>query len=138
MPAGEAVYLLVLTGNPDLVELYRQDCPECVVTIAKDVASAGRKVPKHRFDAVIIESHKDWATEMKLLSDALGGAPQMVLGGSTAFLRRATEPLKALCNGHKAPSGPTELHYELGMEDCIGAKLRDCVRSTKRRGGADL
>src|SRR2546422_913640 len=73
MSAREAVYLLVLTGNPDLVELYRQDCPECVVTIAKDVASAVRKVPKHRFDAVIIESHKDWATEMKLLSDALGG-----------------------------------------------------------------
>src|SRR2546425_2067780 len=107
MSAREAVYLLVLTGNPDLVELYRQDCPECVVTIAKDVASAVRKVPKHRFDAVIIESHKGWATEMKLLSDALGGAPQMVLVGSTPFLRRATEPPKSMCNCHKRPRGNT-------------------------------
>ncbi len=130
MSAREAVYLLVLTGNPDLVELYRQDCPECVVTIAKDVASA--------FDAVIIESHKDWATEMKLLSDALGGAPQMVLVGSTAFLRRATEPLKALCNGHKAPSGTTKLHHELGLEEFIGAKLRDFVRRMKLGAGSDL
>src|SRR5438105_8569643 len=102
MPAREVVYLLILAANPDLVEFYRQDCQECVVTIAEDVASAVRKAPKLRFDAVIIESHKDWPTEMKLLNDALGGAPQMVLVGSTVFLRRATEPLKALCNGHKA------------------------------------
>src|SRR2546427_5099735 len=104
MSAREAVYLLVLTGNPDLVELYRQDCPECVVTIAKDVASAVRKVPKQRVDAVIIEYHKDWATEMKLLSEALGGDPQIELDGSTAFLRRATETLKALWKRHKPPS----------------------------------
>ncbi len=138
MSAREVVYLLVLTANPDLVELYRQDCPECVVTIAKDMASAVRKAPKHRFDAVIIESHKDWATEMKSLNDALGGAPQMVLVGSTAFLRRATEPLKALCNGHKAPSGMTKLHHELGLEEFIGAKLRDFVRRMKLGAGSDL
>jgi len=54
MPAREVVYLLLLTANPDLVELYRQDCPECVVTIAKDAAAAVRTAPKHRFDAVII------------------------------------------------------------------------------------
>ena len=108
MPAREVVYLLLLTANPDLVELYRQDCPECVVTIAKDAASVVRKAPKHRFDAVIIESRKDWAIEMKLLNDALGGTPSMVLVGSTTFLRRATEPLKALCNGHKGASRHNE------------------------------
>src|SRR5260370_20584269 len=106
MSAREVVYLLVLTANPDLVELYRQDCPECIVTIAKDMASAVRKAPKHRFDAVIIESHKDWATEMKSLNDALRGAPQMVLVGSTAFPRRAPEPLKDLGNRHQRPRGP--------------------------------
>src|SRR6266513_6092980 len=99
MPARDVVQLLVVTANPDIVELYRQDCPECVVTIAKDAASAVRKAPKHRFDCVIIESRKDWATGMKVLNDALGGAPPMVLVGSTTFLRRATEPLRALCNG---------------------------------------
>src|SRR5438309_2532866 len=138
MSARDVVYLLVLTANPDLVELYRQDCPECVVTIAKDMASAVRKAPKHRFDAVIIESRKDWASEMKLLNDAFGGTPQMVLVGSTAFLRRATEPLKALCNGHKGPSGMTNLHHELGLEEFIGAKLRDFVRRMKLGAGSDL
>jgi two-component system nitrogen regulation response regulator GlnG len=138
MPAREVIHLLLLTANPDLVELYRQDCPECVVTIAKDAASAVRKAPKHRFDSVIIESRKDWATEMKLLSDALGGTPQMVLVGSTTFLRRATEPLKALCNGHRAPRGMTKLHHVLGLEEFIGAKLRDFVRRMKLGAGSDL
>ena len=36
MLARSVVHLLLLTTNPDLVELYRQDCPECVVTIAKE------------------------------------------------------------------------------------------------------
>jgi two-component system nitrogen regulation response regulator GlnG len=138
MPAREVIHLLLLTANPDLVELYRQDCPECVVTIAKDAAAAVRKAPKHRFDSVIIESRKDWATEMKLLNDALGGAPSMVLVGSTTFLRRATEPLRALCNGHRAPGGATKLHHELGLEEFIGAKLRDFVRRMKLGAGSDL
>jgi DNA-binding protein Fis len=138
MPAREVVHLLVLTANPDLVELYRQDCPECVITIAKDAASAVRKAPKHRFDSVIIESRKDWAAEMKLLNDALGGAPPMVLVGSTTFLRRFTEPLKALCNGHRAPRGATKLHHELGLEEFIGSKLRDFVRRMKLGAGSDL
>src|SRR5437899_12842327 len=115
MSAREAVYLLVLTGNPDLVELYRQDCPECVVTIAKDVASAVRKVPKHRFDAVIIESHKDWATEMKVLSVALGGAPQMLLAGCTALLRRASDLLTSLRIGLRSASGTPRQDPELGQ-----------------------
>ena len=138
MPAREVVHLLVLTANPDLAELYRQDCPECVVTIAKDAASAARKAPKHRVDAVIIESRKDWATELKVLNDSLGGAPQMVLVGSTTFLRRATEALKALCNGHKAPRGTAKFNHELGLEEFIGAKLRDFVRRMKLGAGSDL
>jgi len=138
MPARDVVQLLVLTATPDIVELYRQDCPECVVTSAKDAASAVRKAPKHRFDSVIIESRKDWATEMKVLNDALGGAPPMVLVGSTTFLRRATEPLRALCNGHRAPGGATKLHPELGLEEFIGAKLRDFVRRMKLGAGSDL
>jgi DNA-binding protein Fis len=138
MPAREVVHLLVLTANPDLAELYRQDCPECVVTIAKDAASAARKAPKHRVDAVIIESRKDWATELKVLNDSLGGTPQMVLVGSTTFLRRATEALKALCNGHKAPRGTAKFNHELGLEEFIGAKLRDFVRRMKLGAGSDL
>ena len=138
MPARNAVNLLLLTANPDLVELYRQDCPECSVTIAKDAAAAARKTPKKPYDAVIIESRKDWVNEMKVLSEAPGPPPQMVLVGGTAFLRRATEPVKALCNGHKAPRGTTKLHHELGLEEFMGAKLRDFVRRMKLGAGSNI
>lgn len=138
MLARSVVHLLLLTANPDLVELYRQDCPECVVTIAKDAASAARKAPKRPYDAVIIESRKDWISEMKVLSEVLGPLPQMVLVGGTGFLRRATEPVKALCNGHKTPRGKTKSHEELGLEEFIGTKLRDFVRRMKLGAGSDL
>ena len=138
MLARSVVHLLLLTANPDLVELYRQDCPECVVTIAKDAASAARKTPKRPYDAVIIESRKDWVNEVKVLSEALGPAPQMVLVGGTGFLRRATEPVKALCNGRKAPRGKTKSHEELGLEEFIGTKLRAFVRRMKLGAGSDL
>ena len=65
MSARHVFQVLMLTANPDLVELYRHDCPECVITIAKDVPAAIRKIPKRSFDAVIVESRKDWTTEMK-------------------------------------------------------------------------
>src|SRR5207249_5541910 len=94
MPARRVVHLLLLTANPDLAEPYRQDCPECVVTIAVDAASAVRKPPKHRFHTVIIESHKDWGHEKKVLTDVLDPVPPLVLAGEAACLRRATEPAK--------------------------------------------
>jgi len=138
MLARGVVHLLLLTANPDLIELYRQDCPECTVTTARDAASAARKAPKRSYDAVIIESRKDWVNEMKVLGEALGPTPQMVLVGGTAFLRRATEPVKALCNGHKAPRGTTKLHHELGLEEFMGAKLRDFVRRMKLGAGSNI
>ena len=138
MLARSVVHLLLLTANPDLVELYRQDCPECVVTIARDAASAARKAPKRPYDAVIIESRKDWVNEIKVLSEALEPLPQMVLVGGTGFLRRATEPVKALCNGHKGPRGKTKSHEELGLEEFIGTKLRAFVRRMKLGAGSDL
>ncbi len=138
MLARGAVQLLLLTANPDLVELYRQDCPECVVTIARDAAAAARKVAKRPYDAVIIESRKDWISEMHVLSEALGQTPQMVLMGGTGFLRRATGPVKALCNGHKSPRDKTKAHEELGLEEFIETKLRDFVRRMKLGAGSDL
>src|SRR5206468_12239843 len=138
MPARRVVHLLLLTANPDLVELYRQDCPECVVTIAVDAASAVRKAPKHRFNTVIIESRKDWVHEMKVLSEVLEPVPPLVLVGEAAFLRRATEPVKDLCNGHRAPRGTTKLHHDLGLEEFIGTKIRVFVRRLKMGAVSDI
>src|SRR2546428_2736853 len=102
MPAREVIYLLVLTANPDLVELYRQDCPECVVTIAKDAASAGRKTPQHPVGAVIIETPQEWAPPRKIFKEAVGGGPPLGAGGGTKLLPRAPQPLQGMCNGHHA------------------------------------
>jgi two-component system nitrogen regulation response regulator GlnG len=138
MPARHVLNVLLLTANPDLAELYRQDCPDCVVTIAKDATAAVRKTPKHSYDAVIVESRKDWLAEMKILGESVGPVPSMVLVGETKFLRRATEPVKALCNGHKAPRGTAALHQDLGLEEFLGAKLRDFVRRMKLGAGSGL
>src|SRR2546426_10999781 len=109
MPARRVVHLLLLTANPDLVELYRQDCPECVVTIAVDAASAVRKTPQHPVDTVIIESRKDWVHEMKVLSEVLEPVPPLVFVGEAAFLRRAAGPVTDFCNRHTGPRGTTKL-----------------------------
>jgi two-component system nitrogen regulation response regulator GlnG len=128
----------MLTANPDLVELYRQDGPECVVTIARDAAAALRKAPKQSFDAVIVESRKDWMTEMHALEQAVELAPKMVLVGERSFLRQSTEAVKALCNGHLTHRGSARLFHELGLDEYIAAKLRDFVRRMKLGAGSDL
>lgn len=138
MPSRSLFHVLLLTADPDLVELYRQDGPECVVTVAKDAAAASRKSSQRPYDAVIIESRKDWISEMKVLGETLGQTPQMVLVGGAGFLRRATGPVKALCNGHKTPRGKTKSNEELGLEEFIGTKLRDFVRRMKLGAGSDL
>jgi two-component system nitrogen regulation response regulator GlnG len=75
---------------------------------------------------------------MKILGEAVGPVPPMVLVGEMAFLRRATASVKALCNGHKAPRGTTALHQDLGLEEFLGAKLRDFVRRMKLGAGSGL
>jgi two-component system nitrogen regulation response regulator GlnG len=138
MPARSLFHVLLLTADPDLVELYRQDGPECVVTIAKDAAAALRKTPKHRFDAVIIESRKDWMSQVQALCDANGQAPPVVLVGAPPFLRRASETVKGFTNGRPSKRAHAKLPQDLGFDEYINAKLRDFVRRMKLGAGADL
>jgi DNA-binding protein Fis len=138
MPLRNAVQVLLLTADPDLAELYRQECPQCVVTIAKDAAALSRKPGKHRFDALIVESRKDWVNEVKTVADMHGPPPLMTLVGSTPFLRRASESVKALTNGHAVPRTTTKLPQELGFDEYVGEKLRDFVRRMKLGAGSHL
>ena len=90
MPLKTAVHVLLLTADPDLAELYRHECPQCVVTVAKDAAALSRKPGKYRFDALIVESRKDWVNEVKAVTDMHGPTPLMTLVGSTPFLTTCT------------------------------------------------
>src|SRR5437899_9080745 len=101
MPARRVVHLLLLTANPDLAELYRQDCPECVVTIAVDAASAVRKAPKHRFDTVIIESRKDWVHEMKVLIEVVEAGATFVYVWGAARRLLSTCQCRDVCTVHR-------------------------------------
>jgi hypothetical protein len=40
MPSRHALQILVLAADPDLAELYRHECPQSVVMIAKDADAA--------------------------------------------------------------------------------------------------
>ena len=138
MPLRNVINVLLLTADPDLAELYRHECPECVVTIAKDAAALSRKAGKHRFDALIIESRKDWMNEVKAVADTLGPPPVMTLVGSAAFLRRSSEAVKALSNGHTVPRDTTKWLQELGFDEYVAVKLRDFVRRMKLGAGSHL
>ncbi len=138
MSARHIFQVLLLTADPDLAELYRHECPDCVVTIAKDAAAAIRKTPKHRFDAVIVESRKDWMNEVKILTEAMNRTPHVVLVGAPPFLRRASETVKGLSNGHIVGRSSSKLFHELGFNEYISAKLRDFVRRMKLGAGSDL
>ena len=143
MPLRNVINILFLTADPDLAELYRHECPDCVVTIAKDAAALRRKAGKHRFDALIVESRKDWVNEdwmneVKAVADTLGPPPVMTLVGSAAFLRRSSESVKALSNGHAVPYGTTKLPQELGFDEYVAVKLRDFVRRMKLGAGSHL
>ena len=138
MPARHVFQVLLLTADPDLAELYRHECPDCVVIIAKDAAAAIRKAPKHRFDAVIVESRKDWMHEVKALNEAANRTPHVVLVGAAPFLRRASETVKGLSNGHLVGRSVSKLPHDLGLDEYVGAKLRDFVRRMKLGAGSDL
>jgi len=138
MPSKHVLQILLLTADPDLAELYRHECPEGVVTIAKDAAAAIRKAPKRRFDAVIVESRKDWMGQVQALCEANGQAPPVVLVGATPFLRRASETVKGFTNGGLSKRTNSKLPQDLGFDEYINAKLRDFVRRMKLGAGSDL
>ena len=138
MPSKHVLQILLLTADPDLAELYRHECPEGVVTIAKDAAAAIRKAPKRRFDAVIVESRKDWMGQVQALCEANGQAPPVVLVGAPPFLRRASETVKGFTNGGLSKRTNSKLPQDLGFDEYINAKLRDFVRRMKLGAGSDL
>jgi len=138
MPSRHALQILLLVADPDLAELYRHECPESVVTIAKDAAAALRKTPQRRFDAVIVESRKDWMSQVQALCEANGRVPPVVLVGAPPFLRRASETVKGFANGTLYKRAHAKLPQDLGFDEYINAKLRDFVRRMKQGAGSDL
>src|SRR5256885_17273274 len=122
MPSRNVCHVLLLTADSDLAELYRHECPDRVVTIAKDPAALSRKPGKHRFDAIILESHKDWINDMKVLSDTLGPPPVMTLVGSAAFLRRAGGTVKGAFNRRTVPRTTAKLPPAMGRHGKVGGK----------------
>lgn len=139
MPSRHVLQILLLAADPDLAELYRHECPESVVTIAKDAAAALRKTTKRRFDAVIVESRKDWMGQVQALCEANGQTPPVVLVGAPPFLRRASETVKGFTNGGLYKKrAHSRLPQDLGFDEYINAKLRDFVRRMKLGAGSDL
>ena len=138
MLARNVFHVLLMTADGDLAELYRQDSPQRVVTIAKDATTAARKLPKRPFDAIIMESRKDWMEEIRTLRDAVSPAPRLVVVGDAGFLRRSTETVKALTNGESSHSVKKKLPEELGFDEYIPTKLRDFVRRMKIGAGSNL
>lgn len=139
MPSRHVLQILLLAADPDLAELYRHECPESVVTIAKDAAAALRKTTKRRFDAVIVESRKDWMGQVQALCEANGQTPPVVLVGAPPFLRRASETVKGFTNGGLYKKrAHSKLPQDLGFDEYINAKLRDFVRRMKLGAGSDL
>ncbi len=138
MPSRHVLQILVLTADPDLAELYRHECPESVVTIAKDAAAALRKTPTRRYDAVIIESRKDWMSQVQALCDAEGQAPPVLLVGAPPFLRQASDTVKGFTNGRPSKRAHSTLPQDLGFDEYITAKLRDFVRRMKLGAGSGL
>jgi len=138
MPSRKSLHVLVLTADPDLAELYRHECPTSVVTIAKDAATALRKTSPRRFDAVIIESRKDWIIHAQAICDNNGRTPPVVLIGSPSFLRRASGTVKGFTNGKPSLRTHSTLQKDLGFDDYIHTKLRDFVRRMKLGAGSDL
>lgn len=127
--------ILLLSGDPDLQNQFKQVFKDATLTTAKDADSLSRDSAKHTFDAVIIESKSGTQCAPAAMPADLDYSRSLVITGSRPALRRASRFMQNLAH---AKAVHADSGTPLSLEDYVEWKMGDFVKGMRNGSGRNL
>ena len=126
--------ILLLTNDPTVQALVRQIFKDASVTIARDVSTFQKELPRHRFDAVVIESHSA-QEQIGTLNDHLDPSRTLCIKGSKAVLKKTLKTIQLM----NQPSNPQQnKSRDASLESYLEVKMGEFVKGMRNGSAKNL
>jgi len=129
--------ILLLSGDPDIQNQFKQVFKDAAMTMAKDAATLPREAAKRSFDAVIVESRPGAQEHSANIPSHVDLAHALVITGSRPALKRASKFMQAMGRA-KGPAGPGQGESPVSLEDYLEWKMGDFVKGMRNGSGRNL
>jgi len=126
--------ILLLSGDPDIQQQFKQAFKDATVTTAKDATALPKDAAKRTFDAVIVESKAGTNGQITALPHHVDLSQTLVITGSRPVLKRASKFMQVM-GRRKATSNGTSA---LSLDDLVEWKVKDFVKGMRNGSGRNL
>ncbi|MFO0705435.1 MAG: helix-turn-helix domain-containing protein [Nitrospira sp.] len=126
--------ILLLTTDSDVQAHFKHALKDAAITIAQDVASLPKHLPKQSFDAVIVESREGQGQEMSLPAH-IDPSQTLVITGSRTVLKRASKMIQLMSRQGASHNSKSP---DLSLEDYLDQKMGDFVKGMHNGAAKNL
>jgi Fis family transcriptional regulator len=134
-PTSSGFSMLVLSGDPEIQNQFKQAFKDVSVTVAKDMSALSKDMMRRSFDAVIVESKPGSSDRTGTNPPNIDLSHTMVITGSRTVLKRASRFMQMMVRQNSArPNGKDAL----SLEDYLEWKMGDFVKGMRHGSGRNL
>lgn len=125
--------ILVLTNDTTIQALARQVFKDASVTIAQDVSTLQKELPRHRFDVVVMESQVE-QQQNGTLPEHLGPSHTLSICGSKAVLKKTLKMFQLM----NQPTSPQPKPCDASLESYLEVKMGEFVKGMRNGSAKNL
>jgi len=136
MPVPSSVFtILLLTADTNVQAQFKQAFKDASVIVARDAAAFQKELPRHQFDAVVVESRSAQEGTMTLPGH-VDPSRTLVITGSRAVLKRTVKMIQFMNqqNGHLYQSKT----HDASLESYLEMKMGDFVKGMRNGSARNL
>jgi len=125
--------ILLLTNDTTVQALVRQIFKDASVTIARDASAFQKELPKHRFDAVVMESQG--GQEISALNDHLDLSRTLCIKGSKTVLKKTLKTIQLMNQPGNLQQNKTR---DASLESYLEVKMGEFVKGMRNGSAKNL
>jgi Fis family transcriptional regulator, factor for inversion stimulation protein len=128
--------ILLLTADTDVQTQFKVMFKDASITMARDVASLPKDLPKRPFDVVVLESRPGQDSVSQMLPAQIDPSHTLVITGSRTVLKRAPAMIQMMSQ-HRDHT-PKNNGHDLSLEDFLDQKMGDFVKGMHNGAAKNL
>jgi DNA-binding protein Fis len=125
--------ILLLTNDAAIQALVRQIFKDASVTVTRDISTFQKELPKHRFDAVVMESQSG-QEQIGALNDHLDPSRTLCIRGSKAVLKKTLKTIQLM----NQPSPQPNKARDASLESYLEVKMGEFVKGMRNGSAKNL
>jgi DNA-binding protein Fis len=126
--------ILLFTHDTTVQALVRQVFKDAAVTIARDASTFQKELPRHRFDAVVMES-QGGQDQIDALNDHVDPSRTLCIRGSKAVLKKTLKTIQLM----NKPSNPQQnKSRDASLEGYLEVKMGEFVKGMRNGSAKNL